>query len=101
MLENSSTGNTQNANGNDTKSNNNTFIADCSTEISVAYDILYNQWLQSRELKVCIEILQALSSMYALLPAEKIQDQLARLIPSILGLFRRSLERNSVSLNFN
>ncbi|XP_055840897.1 maestro heat-like repeat-containing protein family member 1 isoform X1 [Episyrphus balteatus] len=69
----------------------------CSTEISVAYDVLFNQWLQSREPKVCVEILQALSSMYPLLPNEKIQDQSQRLIPSILNLYRRSIERNSVT----
>lgn len=69
----------------------------CSTEISVAYDVLFNQWLQCREPKVCVEILQALSSMYPLLPKEKIQDQSQRLVPSILNLYRRSIERNSVT----
>lgn len=69
----------------------------CSTEISVAYDVLFNQWLQSREPKVCVDILQALSSMFALLPADKIQDRTPRLIPQILNLYRRSIERNSVT----
>uniref|UniRef100_W8B438 HEAT repeat-containing protein 7A n=1 Tax=Ceratitis capitata TaxID=7213 RepID=W8B438_CERCA len=70
---------------------------DCSTEISVAYDVLFNQWLHSREPKVCVEILHALSSMYPLLPVDKIQDQSTRLIPQILALYRRSIERNSVT----
>ncbi|XP_036218360.2 maestro heat-like repeat-containing protein family member 1 isoform X2 [Bactrocera oleae] len=70
---------------------------DCSTEISVAYDVLFNQWLHTREPKVCVEILQALSSMYPLLPVDKIQDQSSRLIPQILALYRRSIERNSVT----
>ncbi|XP_036319611.1 maestro heat-like repeat-containing protein family member 1 isoform X2 [Rhagoletis pomonella] len=70
---------------------------DCATEISVAYDVLFNQWLHSREPKVCVEILQALSSMYPLLPVDKIQDQSPRLIPQILALYRRSIERNSVT----
>ncbi|XP_053949877.1 maestro heat-like repeat-containing protein family member 1 isoform X1 [Anastrepha ludens] len=70
---------------------------DCATEISVAYDVLFNQWLNSREPKVCVEILQALSSMYPLLPVDKIQDQSPRLIPQILALYRRSIERNSVT----
>ncbi|XP_065363715.1 maestro heat-like repeat-containing protein family member 1 isoform X1 [Calliphora vicina] len=72
-------------------------LLNCSTEISVAYDVLFNQWLQSREPKVCVEILQALSSMFPLLPADKIQDRTPRLIPQILGLYRRSIERNSVT----
>ncbi|KAH8397492.1 hypothetical protein KR222_008299, partial [Zaprionus bogoriensis] len=70
---------------------------DCSTEISVAYDVLFNQWLQSREPKVCMEILQALSSMYPLLPRDRIQDQAPRLIPQILALYRRSVDRNAVT----
>lgn len=74
----------------------NTF-ADCGTEISVAYDVLFNQWLQSREPKVCMEILQALSSMYPLLPKDRILDQAPRLIPQILSLYRRSVDRNAVT----
>ncbi|KAH8303311.1 hypothetical protein KR059_006711 [Drosophila kikkawai] len=69
----------------------------CSTEISVAYDVLFNQWLHSREPKVCVEILQALSSMYPLLPRDRIQDQAARLVPQILALYRRSVDRNAVT----
>ncbi|EDW81982.1 uncharacterized protein Dwil_GK25557 [Drosophila willistoni] len=69
----------------------------CSTEISVAYDVLFNQWLHSREPKVCVEILQALSSMYPLLPKDRIQDQAGRLVPQILALYRRSVDRNAVT----
>lgn len=72
-------------------------LYNCSTEISVAYDVLFNQWLHSREPKVCVEILHALSSMFPLLPTDKIQDRTPRLIPQILGLYRRSIERNSVT----
>ncbi|KAL7745291.1 hypothetical protein ACLKA6_015316 [Drosophila palustris] len=71
--------------------------ANCATEISVAYDVLFNQWLQSREIKVCMEILQALSSMYPLLPTDRILDQAPRLVPQILALYRRSVDRNAVT----
>ncbi|XP_058977775.1 maestro heat-like repeat-containing protein family member 1 isoform X1 [Musca domestica] len=70
---------------------------DCSTEISIAYDVLFKQWLHSREPKVCVEILQALSSMFPLLPPDTIQDQTPRLVPQVLGLYRRSIERNSIT----
>ncbi|XP_030379317.1 maestro heat-like repeat-containing protein family member 1 [Scaptodrosophila lebanonensis] len=69
----------------------------CATEISVAYDVLFNQWLHTREPKVCVEILQALSSMYPLLPIDRIQDQAPRLVPQILALYRRSIDRNAVT----
>lgn len=71
--------------------------ANCATEISVAYDVLFNQWLHSREPKVCMEILQALSSMYPLLPSDRILDQAPRLVPQILTLYRRSVDRNAVT----
>ncbi|EDW00462.1 maestro heat-like repeat-containing protein family member 1 [Drosophila grimshawi] len=71
--------------------------ANCTTEISVAYDVLFNQWLQSREPKVCMEILQALSCMYPLLPTDRILDQAPRLVPQILTLYRRSVDRNAVT----
>ncbi|ALC48518.1 c11.1 [Drosophila busckii] len=71
--------------------------ANCTTEISVAYDVLFNQWLQSREPKICMEILQALSSMYPLLPTDRIQDQAPRLVPQILMLYRRNADRNAVT----
>ncbi|XP_062140957.1 maestro heat-like repeat-containing protein family member 1 [Drosophila sulfurigaster albostrigata] len=71
--------------------------ANCATEISVAYDVLFNQWLHSREIKVCMEILQALSSMYPLLPTDRILDQAPRLVPQILALYRRSVDRNAVT----
>uniref|UniRef100_A0A1A9WCB3 Uncharacterized protein n=1 Tax=Glossina brevipalpis TaxID=37001 RepID=A0A1A9WCB3_9MUSC len=72
-------------------------LLNCSTEISIAYDVLFNQWLHSREPKVCVEILQALSCMFPLLPADKVKDQSPRLVPHILNLYRRSIERNSVT----
>ncbi|EDW07993.1 maestro heat-like repeat-containing protein family member 1 [Drosophila mojavensis] len=71
--------------------------ASCATEISVAYDVLFNQWLHSREPKVCMEILQALSSMYPLLSSDRILDQAPRLVPQILALYRRSVDRNAVT----
>ncbi|XP_075158391.1 maestro heat like repeat family protein c11.1 isoform X1 [Haematobia irritans] len=85
-------------NGNDTSSSTKVPIfPDCSTEISIAYDVLFKQWIHTREPKVCVEILQALSSMFPLLPPDAIQDQTPRLIPQVLGLYRRSIERNSVT----
>ncbi|XP_026846537.1 maestro heat-like repeat-containing protein family member 1 [Drosophila persimilis] len=87
----------QQGQGQDTDEQQDETAISCSTEISVAYDVLFNQWLHSREPKVCVEILQALSSMYPLLPRDRIQDQAARLVPQILALYRRSVDRNAVT----
>lgn len=69
----------------------------CSNELSVAYDVLFNQWLNTREQKLSTEILESLSSIYPLLPVDKIHDQSQRLIPSILSFYRRSLDRIAVT----
>lgn len=69
----------------------------CSTEISVAYDVFMNQWMHNREPKVCADILQALSSMYPLLPQEKMHDNAGKLVSTLLSWLRRSIDRNSVT----
>lgn len=72
-------------------------VVDSSTEISIAYDVFFNHWLNGRDPKTAVEVLHALSSMFPLLPVQKIQDQSARIIPQILSLYRRSIERNSIT----
>lgn len=69
----------------------------CSAELSIAYDVLFNQWLHTREQKLSTEILESLSSIYPLLPMDKIHDQSQRLIPNILSFYRRSLDRIAVT----
>ncbi|XP_053571958.1 maestro heat-like repeat-containing protein family member 1 [Bombina bombina] len=63
-----------------------------SSEIFSAYDVLFNNWLQNRESKVKLAVVEALGPMSHLLPNEKFEEQLPRLIPGILSLYKKNVE---------
>ncbi|XP_041424164.1 maestro heat-like repeat-containing protein family member 1 isoform X2 [Xenopus laevis] len=63
-----------------------------SNEIFHAYDVLFNGWLQNRESKVRLAVVEALGPMSHLLPNEKLEEQLPRLIPGILSLYKKNVE---------
>ncbi|XP_027713439.1 maestro heat-like repeat-containing protein family member 1 isoform X3 [Vombatus ursinus] len=68
-----------------------------STEIFSAYDVLFNHWLQSREAKLRLAVVEALGPMSHLLPNEKLEEQLPKLIPGIIALYRKHAETFYVS----
>ncbi|KAM4689568.1 maestro heat-like repeat-containing protein family member 1 isoform 2-T2 [Discoglossus pictus] len=63
-----------------------------SGDIFNAYDVLFNNWLQNRESKVRLAVVEALGPMSHLLPNEKLEEQLPRLIPGILALYKKNVE---------
>ena len=67
-------------------------ISDFSGEVYSAYDILFNVWINSKESKLRLAIMDALGHMAALLATETLQDQSARLFNGILGLYRKNQE---------
>lgn len=42
-------------------------------------------------------MLQALAHMYPLLPHDNIIDQVVKVIPQLLGFYRRSMDRNAIT----
>ncbi|KAG8195722.1 hypothetical protein JTE90_002985 [Oedothorax gibbosus] len=62
------------------------------SEISSAYDILFTNWLPSREAKVRSEVVVALGQMTHLLSAEKLEEHLPKVIPAVLSIYRRHQE---------
>ncbi|XP_039110006.1 maestro heat-like repeat-containing protein family member 1 isoform X5 [Hyaena hyaena] len=70
-----------------------TFAAD----IFSAYDILFNHWLQSREAKLRLAVVEALGPMSHLLPSERLEEQLPKLLPGVLALYRKHAETFHVS----
>ncbi|XP_046989834.1 maestro heat-like repeat-containing protein family member 1 isoform X1 [Schistocerca americana] len=68
-----------------------------STEISIAYDVLVSSWINSREPKVCEAVLQALGPMFSILETDKVFEQLPRLIPILLNLYRRNVDSYAIS----
>ncbi|XP_068084667.1 maestro heat-like repeat-containing protein family member 1 [Anabrus simplex] len=63
-----------------------------SSEISIAYDVLVSSWLHIRDPKVCSTVLHAVGPMFSLLPPEKVSEQIPRLVPTLLGLYRRNID---------
>lgn len=78
-------------------SSNNEEKSSYENELGTAYNVLMNQWLPHRDQKVCIEILQALSFVYPLLPKEKLIEQVPKVIPQLQGFYRRSMDRNAIT----
>lgn len=70
---------------------------DISAEVGVAYDVFMQNWLPAREPKVSVDVLNALSHMFPLLQPDRIQEQSTKVIGFILGLYRRSIDRLSIT----
>ncbi|XP_041105095.1 maestro heat-like repeat-containing protein family member 1 isoform X2 [Polyodon spathula] len=68
-----------------------------SSEIYAAYDILFSNWLQSRETKLRLTVVEALGPMSHLMAHDKLEEQLPRLIPAILSLYKKNTEHYIIS----
>ncbi|CAH1780505.1 unnamed protein product, partial [Owenia fusiformis] len=63
-----------------------------SAEIFAAYDVLFNIWLISKEAKLRLAVVEAIGHMVHILSQDKLMEQLPKLIPAILGLYRKHSE---------
>lgn len=63
----------------------------------MAYDVIVKNWLYSREAKVCTEVLVCLGHMFPLLRSEKVSEQICDLIPNLLALYRKTIDRLSIT----
>ncbi|XP_055482603.1 maestro heat-like repeat-containing protein family member 1 isoform X2 [Psammomys obesus] len=68
-----------------------------STDIFGAYDVLFHHWLQSRDAKLRLAVVAALGPMSHLLPNEKLEEQLPKLLPAVLGLYKKHAETYQIS----
>ncbi|KAM8811767.1 maestro heat-like repeat-containing protein family member 1 [Eudromia elegans] len=68
-----------------------------SSEIFCAYEVLFSAWLQHREPKLRLAVVEAIGPMSHLLPSERLEEQLPKLIPAVLGLYRKHAEAFYIS----
>ncbi|XP_039973660.1 maestro heat-like repeat-containing protein family member 1 isoform X1 [Xiphias gladius] len=68
-----------------------------SSEIYAAFDILFNNWLQSRESKLRLTVSEAVGSMCHLMASDKLEEQIPKLIPAILSLYKKNNEHYVIS----
>ncbi|XP_052229832.1 maestro heat-like repeat-containing protein family member 1 isoform X3 [Dreissena polymorpha] len=63
-----------------------------SSEIFSAYDVIFNVWIQSKEVKLRLAIVEALGHMTHLMARDKLEEQLPRILAGILGLYKKHQE---------
>ncbi|KAJ8415756.1 hypothetical protein AAFF_G00403130 [Aldrovandia affinis] len=68
-----------------------------SSEIFAAYDILFGNWLQSRETKLRMTVAEALGPMSHLMAHDKLEEQLPKLIPTFISLYKKNAEHYIIS----
>lgn len=74
---------------------------DISTEVGIIYDVFMQQWIGTRDAKLCSEFLVTLSYIYPLLPVNKILDNTAKIIHTLLMMYKRSIDRASATIFLN
>eukprot|EP01119_Soliformovum_irregulare_P013154 TRINITY_DN3473_c0_g1_i1.p1 TRINITY_DN3473_c0_g1~~TRINITY_DN3473_c0_g1_i1.p1 ORF type:complete len:1648 (+),score=609.13 TRINITY_DN3473_c0_g1_i1:20-4963(+) len=72
-----------------------------SSDVFPAYEIMFNNWLLSKEPKVRLATIQALGSISAVLTREQLDAQLPQLIPNILNLYKKEKEHLPITQGFN
>ncbi|XP_041962834.1 maestro heat-like repeat-containing protein family member 1 isoform X1 [Alosa sapidissima] len=68
-----------------------------SSEIYASYDILFSNWLQSRDSKLRLTVAEALGPMSHLMAHDKLEEQLPKLLPTILSLYKKNPEHYIIS----
>ncbi|AWO96969.1 putative maestro heat-like repeat-containing protein family member 1 [Scophthalmus maximus] len=68
-----------------------------SSEIYAAFEILFNNWLQSRESKLRLTVAEAVGSMCHLMASDKLEEQIPKLIPAVLSLYKKNNEHYIIS----
>lgn len=64
-------------------------LDDFQTEMCMAYDILFGNWLNSREIKVVDTILNALSTIFNILNADKIRQHALKTVQVLVGFLKK------------
>lgn len=81
--------------------NKNLTVYSFSSDVFPAYEIMFNNWLISKEPKVRLATIQALGSIAAVLEKEQLDAQLPQLVPNILGIYKKEKEHLPVTQGFN
>jgi hypothetical protein len=76
-------------------------LVDVSAEVGIIYDVFMQQWINTRNSKLCSEFLIVLSYMYPLLPVQKILDNTGKIIHTLLMMYKRSIDRSSITIYLN
>ncbi|XP_038067311.1 maestro heat-like repeat-containing protein family member 1 isoform X2 [Patiria miniata] len=63
-----------------------------STQIFTAFDHIFNAWQQSKEAKLRLMVVEALGHMSKIILQERLEEQVPKLIPTILNMYKKHPE---------
>ncbi|XP_048380905.2 maestro heat-like repeat-containing protein family member 1 [Stegostoma tigrinum] len=66
-------------------------------EIDAAYDTLFNVWLPLKDPRLRLEVLSTLGDMAQVMGSQKLQEELPKLLPAVLSLYKKQQEPFHVS----
>jgi hypothetical protein len=64
-----------------------------SSEVFPCYEVLFAQWLPAKEAQVRLATIKSLGSMCAVMTRANFEDQLPRLLPALLALYKKEKEQ--------
>ena len=75
-------------------------VSTFSSDVFPAYEILFTNWLQSKESKVRVTTMQAIGSMCLVLSKEQLEVQIPKLIPTVLSFYKKEKEHLPITQGF-
>jgi hypothetical protein len=74
---------------------------DISSEIGIIYDVIMQQWINTRDVKLISDLLIVVSYIFQLLPVTKVLENTAKIIQTLLMMYKRSIDRSSITIFLN
>lgn len=68
------------------------------TDMNMAFDVVFTNWINSKELKVRLAVLESLGVMCPLLTREHFDGKLAQLLPVFLGMYKKEAVLNHLPI---
>jgi hypothetical protein len=67
--------------------------------MNMAFDVIFNNWLNSKELKVRLAVLESLGAMSSLLTRDHFDAELMKLLPIFLGMYKKEAIGNHLPVS--
>jgi hypothetical protein len=68
------------------------------TDMNMAFDVIFTNWLGSKEIKVRLAVLESLGVMGPLLTRDHFDAKLALLLPAFLGMYKKEAVANHLPI---
>ncbi|CAG9858443.1 unnamed protein product [Phyllotreta striolata] len=72
-------------------------IENFNVEIGMAYDVIFTNWIHSKDPKTVECVLEAITSIFPLLTVERVTQQIPKVIQVLLNLYRRNINPYNIT----